>query len=79
MMESVRASLRQLFLKPHHFLLSRPFRLIFALYTGTYLVANTLDTVNSTLDNTPASATTSGLSKFTGDERREFEPVYLQR
>jgi hypothetical protein len=64
MMASIRASLSTLLLRPHHFLVSRPFRLIFMLYTGTYLTANTLDTVKGTVNNRPASATTSGLSKF---------------
>ena len=64
MMPSIRASLSKLLLQPHHFLISRPFRLIFMLYTGTYLTANTLDTVKSTVNNNPASATSSGLAKF---------------
>ena len=34
------------------------------LYGGTYLTANTLDTFNSTVNNKPASATTSGIQKF---------------
>ena len=65
MMASIRASLSTLLLRPHHFLVSRPFRLIFMLYAGTYLTANTLDTAKSTIDNKPASATTSGMAKFT--------------
>lgn len=64
-MPSLRASLTALLLRPHHFLLSRPFLLIFALYSGTYLTANTLDTASSTLSNKPAHTTTSGLAKFT--------------
>ncbi|GAB7339886.1 hypothetical protein MBLNU457_6417t1 [Dothideomycetes sp. NU457] len=65
LMPSLRASLTALLLRPHHFLLSRPFLLIFALYSGTYLTANTLDTASSTLTNKPAHTTTSGLAKFT--------------
>ena len=64
MMASIRASLSTLLLRPHHFLVSRPFRLILMLYAGTYLTANTLDTVKGTINNRPASATSSGLSKF---------------
>lgn len=63
---SMISSLKQLLLRPHHFLISRPFRLIFALYSGTYLSANTLDTFSSTVlhpVNGPAH-TTSGTSKF---------------
>lgn len=60
-------------LRPHHFLASRPFRLIFMLYTGTYMSANSLDTVTSTTRRPPpsleqehysAAHVTSGSSKF---------------
>lgn len=61
---SIRASFMQLLLRPHHFLVSRPFRLIFMLYSGTYLTANTLDTTKSTLSNKSAASTTSGKEKF---------------
>ena len=64
MMTSFRASLTTLLLRPHHFLISRPFRLIFALYTGTYLTANSLDTFKSTVNDKPASSTSTGFSKF---------------
>ena len=64
MMASVKASFTQLLFRPHHFLISRPFRLIFLLYGGTYLTANTLDTTKSTLNNNSASSTTSGIHKF---------------
>ena len=63
-MESVRASFADLLRKPHHFLASRPFRLIFMLYSGTYITANALDTTVSTIRNRPASSVTSGPSKF---------------
>lgn len=53
-----------MFLKPHIFLSSKPFLLIFALYGGTYLSANTLDTFSSTVKGRPASSVTSGTSKF---------------
>ncbi|KAF1344123.1 hypothetical protein BDV97DRAFT_373664 [Delphinella strobiligena] len=61
---SLQASLKTLALRPHGFFLSRPFALIFMLYTGTYLTANTLDTVTSTLRNNPATTTTAGPNKF---------------
>jgi len=61
---SIRASLQTMLLRPHRFLLSKPFALIFALYTGTYLTANVTDTMSSTVQGKPASSTTSGLSKF---------------
>ncbi|KAF1813282.1 hypothetical protein P152DRAFT_465912 [Eremomyces bilateralis CBS 781.70] len=64
MRESIRSSLQTLLLRPHHFLSSRPFRLIFTLYSGTYLTANWLDTASSTLHSTPAPTTTHGAPKF---------------
>lgn len=51
-------------LRPHRFLLSKPFLLIFALYGGTYFSANTIDTVKSTTSGRPASTVTAGGSKF---------------
>jgi hypothetical protein len=63
-MTSLKTSLTSLLTRPHIFLTSRPFALILTLYTGTYLSANTLDTLTSTIHSRPASATTSGLSKF---------------
>ena len=62
--QSIRASLSALLFKPHHFLTSKPFALIFMLYSGTYITANTLDTFKSTTAGRQASATTSGPSKF---------------
>ena len=53
-----------LLLRPHNFVTSKPFLLIFSLYGGTYLSANMLDTLTSTLRNKPASTTTTGTSKF---------------
>lgn len=64
MAESIQASVKQLLLRPHRFLTSRPFLLIYLLYGGTYLTANTLDTFKSTIDNKSASATTRGFAKF---------------
>lgn len=51
-------------LRPHVFLASKQFLLVFALYGSTYLSANTLDTVTSTLKDKSASTVTSGTSKF---------------
>ncbi|EOD43993.1 sequence orphan [Neofusicoccum parvum] len=61
---SLLSSLRTLVLRPHAYILSKPFALIFTLYTGTYLTANALDTTTSVLRSTPASTTTAGPSKF---------------
>ncbi|KAH8900200.1 hypothetical protein GQ53DRAFT_601304, partial [Thozetella sp. PMI_491] len=62
--ESLRSSLKTLLLRPHHIVLGKPFALIFMLYGGTYLTANTLDTVTSTVQNKPATHVTSGTNKF---------------
>lgn len=62
--DSVKSSLRALLLRPHTMLLSKPVALIFLTYGGTYLTANTIDTVTSTLRNKPAAHVTSGAAKF---------------
>lgn len=64
MLPSLRASVTTLLTRPHVFFTSKPFALIFALYTGTYLTANSLDTLKSTTAGQPASTTTSGPAKF---------------
>ncbi|KAL7804712.1 hypothetical protein V8C44DRAFT_352738 [Trichoderma aethiopicum] len=61
---SLLTSLHSLLTRPQTILLSRPTALVFALYAGTYLTANSLDTLSSTLSNLPASHTTSGPAKF---------------
>lgn len=62
--ESMSSQFRKLFFRPHVFLSSKPFLLIFSLYGGTYLSANLLDTFTSTIKARPASSVTSGTSKF---------------
>ncbi|OQO02609.1 hypothetical protein B0A48_12137 [Cryoendolithus antarcticus] len=61
---SLFASATTLFTRPHRFLTSKPFLLIFAVYTGTYLTANTLDTTLSTVRKKDAATATSGAPKF---------------
>lgn len=61
---SLKSSLRTLLLRPHRVVLSKPFALIFAVYAGTYLTANTLDTATSTVRNLPAAHVSSGTAKF---------------
>lgn len=61
---SLLTSLQSLLSRPQTILLSRPTALVFALYAGTYLTANAIDTLSSTLSNLPASHTTSGPAKF---------------
>lgn len=49
---------------PAGFFLSTPFFLIYTLYTGTYLTANTIDTITSTLRDKPFSTVFPGTAKF---------------
>ncbi|OLN97988.1 putative membrane protein [Colletotrichum chlorophyti] len=62
--DCIKSCLKELLLRPHNVVLSKPFALIFALYGGTYLTANTLDTASSTVHNQPASHVTAGTAKF---------------
>lgn len=50
--------------RPAGFFFSTPFLLIYALYSGTYLTANTIDTVSSTVRNQSYSTVTAGPAKF---------------
>lgn len=50
--------------QPAGFFLGTPFLLIYTLYTSTYLTANTIDTVSSTLRNKPFSTVFPGTAKF---------------
>lgn len=61
---SIKSSLRTLLRRPQSLLFSKPTALIFCLYGGTYLTANTVDTFSSTAHNRPASAVTAGTTKF---------------
>lgn len=61
---SVLTSLRNLVLRPSSILFSKPCALILMVYGGTYLTANTLDTVAATVANRPATRVTSGTAKF---------------
>jgi hypothetical protein len=62
--ESLRASFRSLILSPKSMFFSKPFGLICMLYGGTYLTANTLDTITSTVTAQDATLVTSGPLKF---------------
>lgn len=64
LLDSVKGSLRELLLRPHAMIASKPVALIFMAYGGTYLSANTVDTAYSTARNQPASLVTSGTAKF---------------
>ena len=61
---SLKTSLKTFLLRPHNLIFSKPFALICMLYGGTYLTANTVDTLTSTVQNKPAILVTSGTAKF---------------
>jgi hypothetical protein len=61
---SLKTSLTSFLLRPHSLLLSKPFALICMLYGGTYLTANTVDTITSTVQNKSPTHVTSGTAKF---------------
>ena len=64
LVDSLKSSFQTLLRAPHRVILSKPFALIFAVYGGTYLTANTLDTATSTTRSLPATHVTSGTAKF---------------
>ncbi|KAF2217575.1 hypothetical protein CERZMDRAFT_108268 [Cercospora zeae-maydis SCOH1-5] len=64
LMQSIKASMSQLLLRPHRYVASKPFALILMVYGGTYLSANVLDTFKSTTRARPASRTSAGFDKF---------------
>lgn len=57
-------ALRPMITRPHTFLVSKPFLLVFTLYFSTYFVANSVDTITTTVQAKPASKVTSGATKF---------------
>lgn len=61
---SLKSSITSFLLRPHSLIFSKPFALICMLYGGTYLTANSLDTITSTVQNKPSSHVTSGTMKF---------------
>jgi hypothetical protein len=71
---SLKISAMELLAKPHRFIGSKPFALIFTLYFGTYFTANSIDTAATTLKGPPSSSSeakkgnlgeqTSGTPKF---------------
>lgn len=61
---SVGTSLKTLFTSPHKFFFSKPFALVYLTYCGTYLSANTVDTVASIRNGTDIKSVTAGTEKF---------------
>ncbi|KAL4738868.1 Cys/Met metabolism PLP-dependent enzyme-domain-containing protein [Aspergillus similis] len=62
--ETITSAFRSIIRKPSGFFLGTPFLLIYTLYTSTYLTANTIDTVTSTLKDKPFSTVFPGTAKF---------------
>ncbi|KAI9891272.1 MAG: hypothetical protein M1814_002962 [Vezdaea aestivalis] len=62
--ESVRNSCRLLFTRPGTYFFSKPFGLIYLLYSSTYITANVSDTIHSSMRALPSSASTPTTSKF---------------
>jgi hypothetical protein len=61
---SLKSSITSFLLRPHNLIFSKPFALICMVYGGTYLTANTLDTITSTVKNKRSTHVTSGTAKF---------------
>lgn len=62
--QTITSGFRSMATHPAGFFLSTPFLLIYTLYTSTYLTANVIDTVSSTMRNQPFSAVFAGTAKF---------------
>ncbi|KAF2805641.1 uncharacterized protein BDZ99DRAFT_466596 [Mytilinidion resinicola] len=61
---SLKSSFKELLFRPQRFVFSKPFALIFSLYFGTYMAANSIDSAFSTIRAQSASTVTAGLPKF---------------
>jgi hypothetical protein len=61
---SLQDSFKNFLIRPHNLIFSKPFALICMLYGGTYVTANSLDTITSTVQNKPSTHVTSGTMKF---------------
>ncbi|EEH45006.1 uncharacterized protein PADG_08664 [Paracoccidioides brasiliensis Pb18] len=63
-LQSLKSSLVALVKRPHSFFISTPFLLIYTLYGSTYLTANVIDTVTSTINDRAFSNVCAGPAKF---------------
>ncbi|KAM5451792.1 hypothetical protein MaudCBS49596_003620 [Microsporum audouinii] len=61
---SLASSLKGMITKPHRFLTSTPFLLIYTLYSSTYLSANLIDTAVSTMEDKAYNNVSTGVVKF---------------
>jgi hypothetical protein len=62
--KSLASSAKSFLTRPHRFIVSTPFLLIYALYSSTYIAANVIDTTVSTLNNHPFGNISTGPAKF---------------
>ncbi|PGH06808.1 hypothetical protein AJ79_06450 [Helicocarpus griseus UAMH5409] len=62
--QSLKSSLVNLIKRPHSFFISTPFLLIYTLYGSTYLTANVIDTVTTTMNDRSFSHVSAGPAKF---------------
>lgn len=62
--QTITSGLKSMITRPAGFFFSTPFLLIYTLYSATYLTANAIDTVTSTLRNQSYSTVTPGPAKF---------------
>ncbi|KKZ65712.1 hypothetical protein EMCG_08493 [[Emmonsia] crescens] len=63
-LQSLKSSLVAIAKRPQGFFISTPFILIYTLYGSTYLTANVIDTVTSTMDDRTFSHVSAGPAKF---------------
>ncbi|KAF3480805.1 uncharacterized protein GIQ15_06152 [Arthroderma uncinatum] len=61
---SLASSLKSMITRPHRFLTSTPFLLIYTLYSSTYLTANLIDTAVSTMEDKAYNSVSTGIVKF---------------
>ncbi|PGH15061.1 hypothetical protein AJ80_05686 [Polytolypa hystricis UAMH7299] len=62
--QSLASSLKHLATRPHRFISSAPFLLIYMVYSSTYIAANFIDTISSTANNHSFSSVSAGFAKF---------------
>ncbi|PGG97567.1 hypothetical protein GX51_07262 [Blastomyces parvus] len=63
-LQSLKSSLVTIVKRPHSFFISTPFLLIYTLYGSTYLTANVIDTVTSTMADGAFGDVSAGPAKF---------------
>ncbi|KAK2846421.1 hypothetical protein FQN49_005735 [Arthroderma sp. PD_2] len=61
---SLASSIKGMITRPHRFITSTPFLLIYTLYSSTYLTANLIDTAVSTMEDKAYNSVSTGFVKF---------------